>query len=117
MTERNGYKDLIVWQKAMSVVKDIYILSQHLPKSELFSLTSQLTRSAISIPSNIAEGWGRQSDLEFGRFLKIAYGSSCELETQLILCHDIYPQTKNTKIMSDLSEIQKILSTLIKKYK
>jgi len=78
-----AYKDLVVWQKAMDLVIKIYKLTDNFPKSELFGLTNQMRRSVVSIPSNISEGKMRLSDKEFKRFLKIAYASASELETQL----------------------------------
>lgn len=80
-----GYRDLLVWQSAMQIAEDVYRLTENLPKHELFSLTSQLRRAAVSVPSNIAEGHGRNSPKEFNHFLGIALGSLAELETQLLL--------------------------------
>src|SRR3989344_6822169 len=81
--ELNSYKNLIVWQKAIELVVEIYNLTDKLPKSELYGLTSQMRSSAISIPSNIAEGRRRGHQKEFIQFLTIAYGSGAELETQV----------------------------------
>ena len=80
------YQDLIVWQKAMELAKNVYLLVKKLPKEELFSLSNQIRRAVVSIPSNIAEGQSRTSTKEFQRFLAIARGSKAELETQLLLC-------------------------------
>lgn len=80
------FRDLIVWQKAMELVAEVYRLVKRLPKEELFALSDQIRRAAISIPSNIAEGQGRNSLKEFIHFLAIAKGSKAELETQLLLC-------------------------------
>ena len=77
------YRDLIVWQKSMELVDEIYRLTNLLPKEELYCLSDQMRRAAISIPSNIAEGHGRQTSKEFRQFLSISKGSVCELETQL----------------------------------
>src|ERR1700742_2565039 len=88
--ELRGYKDLIVWQKSMHLVKVIYDIANKLPKQEQFILISQMLRAAISIPSNIAEGWSRNRKLEFVRFFEMAYASSCELETQLLICKEQY---------------------------
>jgi four helix bundle protein len=79
------YRDLETWQKAMDLVEEIYKESRSFPKEETYGLTSQIRRAAVSIPSNIAEGQGRDSTVEFLRFLSIAYGSLCELGTQLII--------------------------------
>ena len=79
------YKGLLVWQKTMDLVEEIYRATQTFPSNEIYGLTSQLRRAAVSIPSNIAEGQGRHSPGDFHRFLAIAHGSLCEVETQLVL--------------------------------
>ena len=79
----NSYKNLIVWQRSMELVVEIYSLTQKFPKEELYGISSQMKRCAISIPSNIAEGRRRDGKKEFRRFLIIAYGSGAELETQI----------------------------------
>lgn len=80
-----NFKDLIAWQKAMDLVELVYRLSSQFPADERFGLTSQLRRAVVSIPSNIAEGQGRNSPGDFGRFLSIAYGSLREVETQPLI--------------------------------
>ncbi|MCR4857996.1 MAG: four helix bundle protein [Bacteroidales bacterium] len=112
-----SYRDLQVWQKAMQVAKMIYLLIKQLPREELFALSSQMRRAAISIPSNIAEGQARNSTKEFLQFLSIAQGSKAELETQLILCVEINYLSLNdiSPIMTLLDEIGKMLSALIAK--
>jgi four helix bundle protein len=109
----SGYKDLIVWQKSMELVKLIYTLTDQLPKQEQFILVSQMLRSAISIPSNIAEGWSRNRKLEFIRFLQISYASACELETQLLICNDRYKKPDYFTLFALLVEVQKMLLKLI----
>lgn len=84
-----NFKNPRIWQKGINLVVDVYNKVNNFPKSELFGLTSQIKRSAVSIPSNIAEASGRGTDKEFNRFLDIALGSSFELETQLIVAHKI----------------------------
>ena len=84
-----GYRSLIIWQKARELVREIYSITNDLPKEEAFGLISQIRRAVISIPSNIAEGYGRQYRSEYVRFLNIARGSCYEVETQLILCMDL----------------------------
>lgn len=79
----HAYRDLLVWQRGMDLTVAIYGLTHTFPRSELYGLCSQMQRASISIPSNIAEGWGRQSRKEFKNFLSIARGSVFELETQL----------------------------------
>ncbi len=80
-----NYKELKVWENAYKLCLDIYTVTKRFPKEEIYGLTSQIRRSAVSIPSNIAEGYGRKTTSEYMRFLYIAYGSVCELETQTIL--------------------------------
>ncbi|QQR50691.1 four helix bundle protein [Candidatus Nomurabacteria bacterium] len=109
-----SYKDLIVWQKGIDLVNEIYVMTKKFPKSEQFSLTSQMLRAAISIPSNIAEGWSRNYQTEFGRFLSIAIASAAELETQVIIAKRQYPEISYMKAESLVFEIQKMLLSLIK---
>ncbi len=80
-----GYRDLIVWQCAVQMTVELYRLTDTFPRQEMYGLTSQMRRAAVSIASNIAEGWGRQSDGEYKQFLGIARGSNMELQTQLII--------------------------------
>ena len=83
-----SYKDLFIWQKSMVLVTGIYTITKTFPASEIYGLTSQLRRSAVSIPSNIAEGYGRNSTNDYKRFLQIAVGSLYELQTQVeIACN------------------------------
>ena len=84
----HNFKELKVWQEAMSLAKDVFVITRNFPSEEKFGLTSQINRCSVSLPSNIAEGAGRQSDKEFNQFLNIALGSSYELETQLLLSND-----------------------------
>jgi four helix bundle protein len=111
--ELNSYRKLIVWQKAMTLAKDIYTLTQSFPKEELYGLTSQLRRCAVSIPSNIAEGRGRGGDKEFIRFLQIALGSLYELQTQLELSVELGFAHDNEKIFMPTLELEKMLNKLI----
>lgn len=85
----NSYKELIVWKRSFSLVTRIYKHLQKMPANETYGLTSQIKRSAVSIPSNIAEGFGRQSQKSFAQYLKISRGSLFELETQLLLVKEI----------------------------
>ena len=84
-----SYRDLRVWQKGMDLAAEVYRLSRSWPKEELYGLTSQVRRSAASVPANIAEGYGRQSPASYGQFLKIARGSLKELETHLVLAERV----------------------------
>lgn len=79
----NNYRDLKIWQEGMGILEDVYKTTNSFPGTERYSLTDQIRRSAVSIPSNIAEGSGRNSQLEFNRFLSFASGSACELSTQI----------------------------------
>ncbi len=115
--ESKYYKDLIVWQKAMDLVVEIYNLSKLLPKTETYALADQMRRAAVSIPSNIAEGQQRRTQSEFANFLAIARGSEAELETQLYICVRLsYLQREQVKSAISLcTEIGKMLNALIKK--
>ncbi len=112
----NNYKELIVWQKARKLVKSIYTITLQLPSDEKFGIISQMRRCSVSIPSNIAEGASRTSNKEFAHFLEIAYGSSFELETQLLLCIDVeFLQADIVNlIILDVQEVQKMIYKLIK---
>lgn len=89
MGEVKTYKDLLIWQKGIELTINIYQLTQSFPKEEIYALTSQLKRSSVSVPSNIAEGFGRNSTKSYVNFLKIARGSLYEMETQLIIAEKI----------------------------
>ncbi len=110
-----SFKDLIVWQKSIQLVKQIYILTEELPKSEIFGLTSQMRRAAVSIPSNIAEGYKRKNIREYIQFLSIADASAAELETQIIIMKEVYKTNSTDGAESTLLEIQKMLNALIRK--
>lgn len=111
------YKELTVWQKSMELVKEVYYLVKKLPKEESYSLSDQMRRAAISIPSNIAEGNGRKSLTDYARFLDIARGSEYELETQLQICIMLgYLTKKDTEKAFDLiAQVGKMLHTMINK--
>ncbi|MBQ8704527.1 MAG: four helix bundle protein [Bacteroidales bacterium] len=115
MTVKN-YRELIVWQKSMTATTMLYSLVRKLPKEELFALSDQMRRCAVSIPSNIAEGQQRTSAAEFLKFISYAQGSRAELETQLQLCVSIGYLTEDdiTDLMVLLEEINKMLSSLVK---
>ena len=104
-----SFKQLIVWQKSIDLVEEIYILTDHFPRHELYGLTSQMRRSAISIASNIAEGSKRKDIPEYLQFLRIADGSSAELETQITIAKRIYPNMTYTKVDGLITEVQKML--------
>ena len=96
-----SFKDLIVWQKAYELVLEIYKVTKDFPKYEIYGLAQQMRRAAVSIPSNIAEGYGRRHKAEYRQFLSVAYGSLSELETQYLLSIDLQ-YTKNCKIIENL---------------
>ena len=89
MTHIQSYKDLLIWQKGIDLVKLIYLLCKELPKEEVYGLQSQMKRAAISVPSNIAEGHGRNYTQNYIQFLRMARGSLLELETQLIISKEL----------------------------
>jgi four helix bundle protein len=110
---RPHYK-LKAWQTARSLVGDIYRLTQGFPKHEVFGLTLQLRRAAISIPSNLAEGAGRNGNKEFAHFLSIAMGSLSELETQLLIASDLHYIDENHEVFAQVEEVSRLLAGLIK---
>lgn len=116
---RSNYQNLIVWQKAMSLTTNVYNLVKKLPKEELFALSDQMRRAVVSIPSNIAEGCGRQSCNQLSYFFNVAKGSAMELETQLLICQNLGYLTENDTgdSMSLLEEIVKMLNSLGKNKK
>jgi len=111
-----NYKELKVWQKSYKLCLEIYRETNVFPKNEGFGLTSQMRRSALSIPSNIAEGYGRKTTPEYLRSLYIAYGSTCELETQLLLSGDLGYLDKESLsgLHRDIGEVERMLKALIK---
>ena len=111
------HKDLRIWKSAINMVEEIYKLTDQIPTYELYGLTSQIRRSAVSIPSNIAEGRSRGSKKEFCQFLFIALGSSSELETQLIITNKLYSFLEIDEVICMIQEEQKMISSLISKLK
>ena len=109
------YKELIVWQKSIDLVNEVYIFTKQFPKTEIYSLASQMQRSAISIPSNIAEGHARNHTAEFVHFLGVAYASCAELDTQIVISKKQYSSLNYKKAEELLVEVQKMLAVLIKK--
>ena len=116
-TIARGYKDLLVWQKGIATVKQIYELTQTFPAEERYGLTSQMRRAAVSVPSNIAEGQARHTTREFIQFVSHAEGSVAELDTQLIIAIEL-GYCKNGKaenILALISELRKMLNSLRRK--
>lgn len=111
------FRELIVWQKAMEVAREVYRLMPMLPKEETYGMRSQITRAAVSIPSNIAEGWARESEKEKAQFLAIAQGSLAELDTQLTLCEQIgwFAEKETLQARAAMIEVGKMLTTLRRK--
>ena len=114
----HNFQNLKIWQRAMDIAEQTYLISAEFPTEEKYGLTSQIRRSAVSVPSNIAEGAGRNTDREFRNFLGIASGSSNELCTQLILSHrlNLISEEKIKPLIKDLMEVQKMNYVLIKKF-
>lgn len=113
----DNFRNLIVWKKAVNLATQIYKKTAGFPKYELYGLTSQIRRSAVSISSNIAEGAGRRSKKEFSHFLSISYGSACELETQILIARNLGFLKKDefNSLQIELDEIQKMLYSLEKR--
>lgn len=111
-----SYKDLIVWQRSIELVKLVYQIVHRFPKYETYGLSDQLRRSAVSIPSNIAEGQARQHPGEFRQFLHIALGSAAEVDTQMIIAHELgyISITELQNIENLISEIQKMGHGILK---
>ncbi len=111
-----NYKELNVWQKSYELCLKIYRLTAKFPNEERYGLTSQIRRSAVSIPSNIAEGYGRKTTLDYIRMLYISYGSVCELETQILLAGDLGFIEKGElgTAKKDIAEVERMLKALIK---
>ncbi|HLP03989.1 MAG TPA: four helix bundle protein [Paludibacter sp.] len=114
-----SHKELIVWQKGIELVKTIYDVTKTFPSTEQFGLTSQIRRCSVSIPSNIAEGCGRNSDKELVHFLYITLGSASELETQVIISHELgfLDKIKSDELQEMILGIIKMTSSLIKSIK
>lgn len=113
--EGSAFRRMLVWQKAMSITSAVYKIIKKLPKEENYALASQLRRCAVSIPSNIAEGSKRGTKKDFLHFLRIASGSAAELETQLILAEEEYAIDGISSVLEELSELQRMLESLMRK--
>ncbi len=112
-----GFRRLNVWEKAHGLTLEVYKVTARFPKEELYALTSQLKRAASSVAANIAEGCGRGSDADFGRFLTIAMGSASELEYQLLLARDLkfLTEADYQRLDSAATEVKRMLASLIQK--
>lgn len=111
------FRDLLIWQKSMQLVTEIYTLSNNFPQTETYSLTSQLRRSAISIPSNIAEGYGRNGKKDYLKFLNIAVASLFEMQTQIEIAYNLkyINQLQFNKTYEDSKEIERMISAFCRK--
>lgn len=109
------YQDLIAWQKAMDLVEDVYKASRDFPREEIYGLTSQVRRAAVSIASNIAEGQGRRTTSDFLRHLSIAYGSLLEVETQMLIARRLkyIAQVRLEQVMNRAGEVGRLLNGLM----
>lgn len=112
-----SYRDLVVWQKAMDLAEEVYVLCKLMPKDELYGLVNQFHRAVVSIPSNIAEGFGRHSTAEYLHFLSVTNGSLAEVETQLLLAirFGYIVSSQSEKALSLRLEISKMLASLRRK--
>ena len=111
------YADLLVWQKAMDLVVHVYEVSKDFPSDEKFGITNQIRRAAVSVPSNIAEGWGRKYLGSYIQFLRISYGSICELNTQLEICVRLNYVNENdiTSLKNQILQVEKMIKSMISK--
>ncbi|PLY14342.1 four helix bundle protein [Sulfurimonas sp. CVO] len=112
-----SFKDLTVWQKSIDFVASVYLLVKQLPKEETYALSDQIRRAVVSIPSNIAEGFGRNSTKEYVQFLYIALGSASEVETQIIIGQKIGYFKDIEQYSQDINEIKKMINGLISSLK
>ncbi len=113
----NDFKDLLVWQKSITLVEEVYVLVKLLPKEETYALSDQMRRSAVSVPSNIAEGFDRNGIKEYIQFIYISLASASELETQIIISNKVGYIKDTNKILNILSEVKKMLRGLINSLK
>lgn len=115
----NNFKELKVWQQSVDLVVEIYQVTRQFPSEEMYGLVSQIRRSAVSIPSNIAEGAGRSNSGDFNHFLNISRGSSNELETQLIISErlSLLEKSETEKLRRNIDKIQQMISGLQKSLK
>jgi four helix bundle protein len=111
-----NFKELKVWQKAYQLCLEIYRVTRNFPKEEIYGLTSQIRRAAVSVPSNIAEGYGRKTTGEYIQALYVAYGSNCELETQVLLSGDLgfVRREDLLRLQQEIGDVERMLKRLIK---
>jgi four helix bundle protein len=113
---KQGYQDLVAWQKAMILVTEVYRVTRNWPHEEQYGLTSQARRAAVAIPSNLAEGHGRSGRREFAHHVSISYGSLCELETQLLIAEQLgYSNSESTdSLMDSIADVRRLSSGLLR---
>ena len=111
------FRDLLIWQKSMDLVTEVYLITNLFPKEEIYGLTSQIRRSAISIPSNIAEGYGREGNKDYLKFLNVSISSLFEMQTQLEIAYNLkyLNEIQFNKINEESKEIERMLSSFIRK--
>jgi four helix bundle protein len=107
-----SYEDLIAWQKAYALVIEVYEVSKTFPADERFGLTQQVRRAAVSVPSNIAEGWGRNTRSDYARFVDVARGSVYELQTQLKLAAGLGYLSQQHNVLQSVAEVERIINGL-----
>ena len=117
MTKIKDFRDLVVWNKGMEVVKDIYRASRQFPKDELYGLSSQMRRSAVSVPANIAEGFNRKHNKEYKQFLYVALGSCAELETHVEVASGLGYLSSKEDLLCKIQHESRMLTSLISKIK
>lgn len=119
MEKIKSFRELKIWQKGIEIVKDTYMITRKFPKEELYCLTAQMRRAAISIPSNIAEGFKRFHDKEYKQFLYISLGSAAELETQFIIAKELgfINEKEIAGILEKIDHVSKMTSSLLNKLK
>ena len=113
---KSGFQELIAWQKAMALVTAVYRATGNWPREELYGLTSQVRRAAVSIPSNLAEGHGRTGSREFAHHVSIAYGALCELETQVLIAEQLgYARTDTSeRLTTQIMEVRRLIRGLLR---
>ncbi len=112
-----SFRDLEIWKKGIVLVKDVYSITEFFPKSEVYGLSSQMRRSSVSIPSNVAEGFRRQHSREFKQYLSVALGSAAELETQVVIAKELgyIDEKSEARILESIDHISRMIFNLNKK--
>lgn len=113
------YRETTLWRKAMEAAREVYRLVPRLPREETYGMRSQITRAAVSVPANVAEGWTRETDRDKANFLAIAQGSLAETETLLTLCEDLgwFPATETATLRGLLDEVSRMLTTMRRRFR